>query len=139
MKKYTFRKEERLCNKTFIDGLFHKGSSFVLYPFRIIFVKPELPLQEGESKIQVLISVPKRRIKKASDRNLIKRRIREAYRLQKAELLSTFFEQVNQPVYFAIQYLPNEILEFDIISEKLADALRKLCSEYAGLYLGEID
>lgn len=137
MKKYKFRKEERLCNKTSIDGLFHKGSSFVLYPFRIFFVRPELPLQEDAPKVQVLISVPKRRIKKASDRNLVKRRIREAYRLQKAELLYSFFDQVDQPVYFAIQYLSSDILEFKVISEKLADALLKLCSEYACLYLGE--
>ena len=137
MKKNEFCKEERLCNKASIDGLFHKGSSFVFYPFRIVFIQPQLPAREGKHGVQVLISVPKRRIKKASDRNLIKRRIREAYRLQKAELLSPFFEQDNQPVHFAIQYLSSDILEFDFISEKLGGALLKLCSEYANLYLGE--
>lgn len=96
-----------------------------------------MPQGDGSSAVQVLISVPKRKISKASDRNLVKRRIREAYRLQKKDLLEPFFVQGNHPVNFAIQYLPNELLEYSIISEKMAGVLHKLITEYAKLYLGE--
>lgn len=88
---------------------------------------------------QVLISVPKRRLKKASDRNLVKRRIREAYRLQKSAILEPFFQQEQRPVHFAIQYLPNEILDYASIAAKMPLALHRLIKEYAEVYLGETD
>ncbi len=137
MKKNTFKKEERLCNKRSIDDLFHKGSSFVCYPFRIVFMKPGDWQEVGEHPVSVLVSVPKRRIRKAADRNLVKRRIREAYRLQKKELLEDFFVLRNLPVNFVIQYLPSEILDYASLYEKMTGALHRLRTEYAKIYLGE--
>jgi ribonuclease P protein component len=79
MGKFTFRKEERLSKEKQIQELFSKGSSFYLFPFKVLF----LPQADPASPVhQVLISVSKRHFKRAVDRNLIKRRIREAYRLQ---------------------------------------------------------
>ncbi|COY55800.1 ribonuclease P [Mycobacterium tuberculosis] len=57
MKKYTFTKEERLCSKRLIDDLFHNGSSFVVYPFRVVFLlKPESKLQQLIGKLKNEIS-----------------------------------------------------------------------------------
>jgi ribonuclease P protein component len=79
MGKFTFRKEERLSKENQIQELFSKGSSFYLFQFKVLF----LPQADPASPVhQVLISVSKRHFKRAVDRNLIKRRIREAYRLQ---------------------------------------------------------
>ena len=79
MGKFTFRKEERLSKEKQIQELFAKGSSFYLFPFKVLF----LPQADPANPVhQVLISVSKRHFKRAVDRNLIKRRIREAYRLQ---------------------------------------------------------
>ena len=79
-----FYKEERLCSKKSLDLLFKNGSSFLLYPFRItyLFIDEVHPYPA-----QVVINVAKKRYKRAVDRNLIKRRTREAYRLQKQLLL----------------------------------------------------
>jgi ribonuclease P protein component len=84
MTRFTFKKEEKLTSEKWIQELFQKGSSFYLSPFKVVFMlHPNQNLPN-----QVLISVPARNFKRAVDRNKIKRRLREAYRLHKHELVS---------------------------------------------------
>lgn len=80
MRKYTFPKEEKLTSEKLIKELFEKGSSFYLYPFKVFYMPH--PDQELRSH-QVLVTVSRRLFSRAVDRNLIKRRLREAYRLNK--------------------------------------------------------
>lgn len=82
MGPFSFRKDERLSSRKQIQELFERGSSFHLYPFKV-WILPQPP---GTAKHKVLISVPNRAFRKAVDRNLLKRRIREAYRTQKHKL-----------------------------------------------------
>ena len=81
--EYKLPKSERLHAEKSIKELFEKGSSFFLYPFKVMFW-----VGEGleESPNQVLFSVSKKKIKKATGRNYIKRRLKEAYRLNKSLL-----------------------------------------------------
>lgn len=138
MKTYIFRKEERLCHQGSIDDLFHKGSSFVYYPFRVVFHRPQTTANLPDSSlIQVLISVPKRKHVKATRRNLLKRRIREAYRLNKPEHFIEYFYENNCSIHFSIQYIAVEVLEYDRISEKMVGLMQKLKKEYAKRYLGK--
>jgi len=137
MRKNTFIKEERLCNNRLIENLFHNGSSFVLYPFRLVFSETPVPENTSSSMVKVLITVPKRKIRKAAHRNLVKRRIREAYRHHKGELFDSMRESDLPPFNLAIQYLSSEILDYELISSKLLDALNKVNHEYTKLYLGE--
>src|SRR5476649_2030666 len=88
---YTFKKEERLCNKKLIDGLFHSGSSFLCYPYKVSWML----IDGGTVPAQVVFGVPKKRYKHAVDRNLIKRRTREAYRLHKQQLLYNYLIDSN--------------------------------------------
>ncbi|MCE2708325.1 MAG: ribonuclease P protein component [Bacteroidota bacterium] len=77
------RKSERLCAEKEIQELFDKGSSFFLYPLKVLFLEGI----EGQNGVnQVLFSVSKKKIKKATGRNYIKRRMKEAYRLNKSML-----------------------------------------------------
>src|SRR5580698_8922914 len=98
-KTYTFTKEERLCNKKLIHELFHKGSSFLCYPFKVSWLAVAEPQQ---FPAQVLLSVSKKRFKHAVDRNLLKRRIREAYRLGKQQNLYTGLQEADARIIFSI-------------------------------------
>lgn len=124
---YSFSKEERLCSVKLIDKLFHSGSSFLLYPFRIIWLQEPLP---GLSPVQVLISVPKKKFKRAVDRNLIKRRIREIYRLQKSEQLYPFLNENSATIILGINYIGKEIGNYAFMEKKLDAAILKLKKVY---------
>jgi ribonuclease P protein component len=118
----TFPKSERLHSKKLIQELFQKGSFFYSYPFKVLF----LPQPEGVSH-QVLISVSKRKFKNATDRNLIKRRIREAYRLNKHTLNSN--QEGQHSLSIAYIYTGKEIPTYQFIEAKLSKSLRRLMVE----------
>jgi len=124
---YNFTKEERLCSKKLLDKLFHSGSSFLIYPFRIVHLKE--PLADSLSA-QVVIGVPKRKFKKSVDRNLIRRRIREAYRLNKELSLYAVLRDNNVQILFSINYVGKEILSYSVIEKKLLLALKQLTKVY---------
>src|SRR5436190_14289454 len=117
MGKFTFRKGERLNKEKDIKELFDKGSSFYLFPFKVL----TLPITGNSDTVhQVLISVSKRSFKKAVDRNKIKRRIREAYRLQKHMLPSAPRHRIG------FIYTHKQILPSQDISSKMVHVLKKI-------------
>lgn len=104
-KRFTLSKEERLSWKRYIDLLFEKGQSFVAFPLRVIYLPVE---QEMPAASSILISVSKKKFKRAVKRNKVKRQVREAYRLQKPELI-THLEDRNKNLLIAFLYLDKEI------------------------------
>jgi ribonuclease P protein component len=122
-KIYTFTKEERLCNKKLIDELFHKGSSFLCYPFKVSW----LPMAEPQQyPAQILVSVSKKRFKHAVDRNRIKRLTREAYRLHKEQYLYTSLVEGDRRIVFSLGYIGKEISSYDVIKKKMLKLLTEL-------------
>jgi len=85
MERFRFTKEERVTGEKRIEALFTQGQSFMSYPFRVVYLETT---QRGTMPLSILISVPKKRIKLAVDRNRMKRLGREAYRLNKHLFLS---------------------------------------------------
>lgn len=124
---YTFKKEERLCSKKLIEELFHNGSSFLLYPFRIVWLRHPLPTSVPA---QVVINVPKRRFKKAVHRNLIKRRIREIYRLNKGSELYNFLEDHSGQLLLGIHYVGKDIVDYHLMEKKFKLVLIQLKELY---------
>lgn len=118
---YTFPKPERLHSKKQIKELFDNGSSFYIYPFKIIW----LPYPSGKQH-QVLFSVSKRKFKSAPHRNLLKRRMKEAYRLNKHEM---GLSSIRPHMLIAYIYTGKEILDFQVIESKLKKSINRLLKE----------
>ena len=119
----TFPKNERLSWKRHLDLLFQKGLSFVVYPLRIIY----LPVDKGVSEpaVSMVVSVSKKKIKHAVDRNYIKRRIRESYRLQKCDLIHSFSEK-NKQLLLAFIYMDKEKSSFKDIERTMTKAMQTI-------------
>ena len=122
----TFKKEERLCSKKSLDLLFKNGSSFLLYPFRITYLFID---EVHQYPAQVVINVAKKRYKRAVDRNLIKRRTREAYRLQKELLLYAHLANHTTLLLLSLQFIGKEKYEYTFFEKKLGLAFKKLISQ----------
>ena len=119
MQKFT--KAERLSSKKEITALFNEGKSFAISHIRVVY--RFLPKQE-ERPNAILVSVPKKYFKHAVDRNLLKRRIREAYRLNK-ELLQSMPARVE----FMLLYQKRRIATFAEIEEIVKKALERILAE----------
>ncbi len=89
MLKNTFHKQERLSGKKAIDLLFAKGKGSSIAPLKLI-IKTSLSTQIYPARIMFV--VPKKKFKRAHDRNLLKRRMREAYRINK----NSFYKSLNE-------------------------------------------
>jgi len=116
-----FPKQERLQSKKLISLLFESGRSFSLFPFRIFFLLIE-PVDN--SSIKFLVSVPKKRFKKAVDRNLLKRRTRESFRGLKSQLIAHI--PAGKTILVAYIYTSDQILPFNLIQNKLNISLLRL-------------
>ena len=118
----TLHKAERLNRKKVIEKMFAGGSrSFSLFPLRVVW----LPVDELDAPVSILVSVSKRRFKRAVKRNRVKRRVREAYRLNKQPLLE-IVGQAGCRVAIAFIYLSDRVADSEIIAERMRTALQRI-------------
>jgi ribonuclease P protein component len=122
-KRYTLTKSERLCSKTMIERLFAGGnSSFPAYPLRVVYMW--LPPTEGTADVSILISVPKKRFKRAVKRNLVKRQVREAYRRNKYILIDALkSREEGKRLVLAFIWLDNQIHSSEEVERKVKKLL----------------
>ena len=110
-----------------MEELFKKGNSLYSFPFRLIWIPVSEPLPH---QAQIAISVQKRLFRKAVQRNLLKRRIREAYRNNKSELYQ-YLETSQKKIVFMLIYTGSTILSYKEIEKKIIVVLGRLMEELA--------
>lgn len=104
-----FRKFEILRGKRTVSFLFESGKTVSRYPFRLIWQQREE--SSCKTPARVLISVPRKNFRKAHERNLVRRRIREAYR----HLKTSFYERLatqNRNIDIALIYTGKDIISY---------------------------
>jgi ribonuclease P protein component len=119
MGTFSLGKKERLSKESWIKELFEKGSSFYFHPFKVLYLPHPDP---GSTINQVLFSVSKRQFRRAVDRNTIKRRLREAYRLNKSGLPHT------EKWLIAYIYTAKTILPSETFQQKVLGTIQKISS-----------
>lgn len=121
-KPHALPKSERLSSLTAVRRLFTDGASGFVYPFRYMVLKSE----STTPTVEVLFSVPKRNHKRANKRNTLKRRMREAYRLNN-DALHAAIAGHGKEVDIAFVYSTKELLPYKTIEH----AVRRILAEVA--------
>lgn len=124
----TLHKSERICSKILIERMFTGGASysFSMFPLRVVY----MPMEDGQIPVSLLISVSKKRFKRAVKRNRVKRQIREAYRKHKS-VLSEVVSRSDKQVALAFIYLADELVSSECIEEKMKIALTRIAEKWA--------
>ena len=120
--KNTFHKQERLCSRKQMEVLFKSGLSLASYPIKLVYLETPVDLFYPA---QSMFVVPKRLFKKAHDRNTLKRRMREVYRLNKAKLYENLNGK-NKKMILAFIYTNKKEEDFQSIEKAILKLLQKI-------------
>ena len=121
---YKLSKEEKLRSRTSVERLFSEGKSLMAFPLRAMYRLR----QPGEAPAQFLITIPKKRIRKAVLRVTLRRRTREAYRLNRRKLLLEPLAEQGYGVDIAFIYLDSTPAPYRVINEKVTDLLKRIAA-----------
>lgn len=119
----SFCKKERLSSFKEIQELMKNGEAFFHYPFKVVYLNVA-PAQNDDipQPNSIIVSVPKRHFKRAVKRNLLKRRIRESYRLNKGLMVAPQGCKTNA----LFVYVSKDVLEYSYIEKKLKEVLSRI-------------
>ena len=118
----SFPKSEHLFGEKRLSRLFTQGEAFIAYPLRVVYI---LEAKKDAEPASAMVSVPKKRFKRAVKRNRLKRLMREAYRLNKQELIAKLNEMELQ-LHVAFNYVSDDELDFAQVEKKMKVALQRL-------------
>ena len=126
--KSTFRKQDRLTSSLEIDALYRENNFILFFPLKCYYSFSPRP--ENKNTIQVAFAVPKKTFKNAVIRNLLKRRMREAYRLNYKQILEPFKTQNEQQLKLFFVYIGKKCEEYAVVEKNLVKVLEKLLNVY---------
>lgn len=126
MRRNTFPLKEHLKSKSIIERVYAEGSSATAFPLRAVFLEPDSDIQEPTATI--LVSVAKRRFRHAVDRNLMKRRIREAYRTSKHDFIEAL-QNNGKKMAVAIIYIDTKESSTEFLKRKMEKLLNTILSK----------
>lgn len=119
----TFRKPERLKRKKLLEEVYQSGKPIKAFPFILLYKRAQI---QGGAPIQLAISVPKRRVRLAVDRNRIKRQVREAFRTSKAPVYDELRAQNAQLGLLLIFVGHTHALESALVHQKIFELIARL-------------
>ena len=126
MKRNTFPLKEHLKSKKVIEQVYANGASVTSFPLRAVFI--EQPQEVQEPTPAILINVAKKRFRHAVDRNLVKRRIREAYRTSKHPFIEAL-QHNGKKMAVAIIYIDNKHNSTAFIKKKMGRLLESILTK----------
>lgn len=139
--RLTLRKGEKLRHRSLVDSLFRDGESIYEFPIRMTWRMLNLEeleqnfrdhIPEKIDKLQMLITIPKKKRRHAVDRVQMRRRIREAYRLNRLPLKKMVSEIPSLgTVGIAMVYLHDKNLPYSTIERKMVSLLGKVARRIA--------
>ena len=110
--RQSFHKTERLKSKIIFDELIAGGYSVKKHPFILVWKKLN---EEQAQHIRIAFSVSKKRFPLAVDRNQMKRKIREVYRLKKSDI----YDKLTNNFAVLLIYTSKEKMKSDVLKNKL--------------------
>ena len=132
-------KSERLHHRTLVEGLFAEGKSMYEFPLRMVWRwMPAETLDAsfrngrpaGIAPVQMMVTIPKKKRRHAVDRVLMRRRIREAYRLNRMPMREALAQlPADGFLQLAFIYLHNENAEYAELEPKMQKLLAKLTNK----------
>ena len=117
----TLRKTEIINHKKRIDQLFKSGNRFIIDEFQLVYSTSN----SDDNWFNILISVPKKKIKLACARNLLKRRIKEVIRRKKEKYILELKDKKKQ-LKIAFIYNSEKVITYKDIEEKINLILQRL-------------
>lgn len=127
----TFHKKERLYLNKDIETLFSQGKSFIAYPLRVVYLlKDEEIISQQQTSI--LVSVSKKKFKRAVKRNRVKRLLREAFRLNKS-MFNDITVKKGKSLHIAFIYLKNELPDYPEIEKAIMKTQAVLSEKIIGV------
>jgi len=128
MASLTFKRGERLKSSKVISQLFAGGCPSVKgYPVIAVYSIHDTP--RSEYPVQVAFSVPKKRFKSAVKRNKVRRKIKEAYRLRKADLYEGIDIPEGHQLALMLIYISNDLPDFNTADKAIKKVISKLTKE----------
>jgi len=122
--KNTFKKRDKLKSPLEIEALYRENQFIVSHPLKCYYSFEEVT--DNKSNIRAAFSVPKKIFKHAIDRNKLKRRMREAYRLHYKTVFETFINQKEKQLKLFFIYVGKEVLDSEEIVKSLLVILQKI-------------
>lgn len=125
MSAESFKKAERLSSKKTIEGLFSRGKSSFNYPIKFVWLQIA---DDSPFPVKVLVTASKKKVRKAVERNKVKRRLREAYRRNKTPLFESLMK-TNRKLALGIIYLGKNTGNYEEIEQKIIELITRLIED----------